>query len=238
VQINKRSETKIMARVGEVTTPAGMFVQIGQKEERRNKRFRRNIWAALIVLTILILEANFSGMALITPIADWLLWSMRLLGLIAGATLWRLIRHSPNFNESNRIAKFSLAVMLPLTGAFIFDGLTWRAAVWWEFGLSSAPLEMAVYPVARLDYGRRSARAALKIDPFRTGQNLAIPIPWEQYEELRSIDEPLCVQVRQHRSRSGAIEVRSDGSYTANEPHRVRAGLCSAVDEWAAKPSG
>jgi hypothetical protein len=232
VGTDSQPEGRFKASVGEEFVHPQM-VEIAKRRtkfsEAISTKHAMRIGLILAFIAVIASESAFSTMELITPIDQRVLWGMRLLGLLAGIAVWWLIRSSPSFDETSRLGTFSLALMVPLFGLGLFDALTWRAAVWWEFGLSSAPLETTVYPISGLDSGRRSARTSIEIDPFGTGQELHIPIPKAQFHELRYLEGPLCVLVRQHRSESGAIEVLTDGRHTLAPPTRVSAGHCDEM---------
>jgi hypothetical protein len=118
---------------------------------------------------------------------------------------------------------------------FLFDGLAWRMADWWEFGMSRAAFAPATYPIQSLHHGRKGSRDTIEIDPFDTGEATHIPLPPEQYRILYGQVNAYCVTVQQRRSASGAIEIRTDGEYTLMAPDPLQLAPCAtpANNPWS-----
>jgi hypothetical protein len=180
--------------------------------------------AALMPFALIAIEAAFAGTALITPVDQTLLTVMRGLGAVTGLLLGIAIVVTTG---GMGIFRGALTVLfLPLMIGYLFNGVGWRMADWWEFGLSARPFESARYPVLRADSGRKGARDTLEIDPFKTGEPTSIPIPGDQYEAVWSKASDYCITVQQRRSASGAIEIRTDGSFTLLTPPAAKLDRC------------
>jgi hypothetical protein len=174
---------------------------------------------------LLWLETLFAGTALITPINKTLLYIMCGVGFVAGLPLSIVV----GLSKKNDIGWFKRGLIIlagPFLIAFAFGGLAWRASDWWEFGLSSQPFAEAAYPVTHMSHGRKGRRSSFEIDPFKVG-GTEIPVPWAQYQDTWLHSTDYCITVLQRRSASGAIEIKTNGEYTWNEPEPVKLSVCS-----------
>lgn len=179
--------------------------------------------SGLIVLAWL--EASFSGTALITPLGESLLWTMRGLGAVLGLGI--ALSLFAKIARDNSIPKALLAVLVsPLMFGVLFNVIAWRAADWAAFGFSQQAFEEARYPIESISPGRKGRRDVIEIDPFNTGEDASIPVSDAQYRELVSTPASYCVTVMQRRSPTGAIEILTDGQYTLKEPAPVEVGPC------------
>lgn len=173
------------------------------------------------------LEAALAGTALITPIDPTLVWIMRALGAGAGLIAGLAV----TFTGGRRPECWQTALILlfaPVMGSFLFEAAAWRAMDWSEFGFSSQPFAGTEYPITGLSHGRKRRRDAVEIDPYHTG-SIEIPIPSDQYRSLfnnRDRDE-LCILVPARQNAGGAVQIRTDGDYTWNEPPPAQIGPCS-----------
>lgn len=175
----------------------------------------------------LLIDIALSGTALITPINHSWLSGMRLAGVAigAGGALW--LNYHAFYTMVWRF-KFAMVLLMVAFGFLAFNAVAYRLVEMREFGFSSAPFEQAIYPIKMVSHGRKGARDTLEIDPFNIKDATNIPIPAEQYDELDIDGDGRCVVVEQRRSASGAIEVRTDGSYTLSPPKPVVITDCPA----------
>lgn len=195
-----------------------------QDAEAKVPAWRAMLLVVLVVFGLFWLEALFAGTSLITPIDRTFLLSMRGLGALVGLSLGVVIFITDA--TMNAFRKVLVALSLPFFIGFVFDGIAWRLADWWEFGLSTASFEPARYPVLRSHHGRKGAQDTLEIDPFHTGEAADIPIPAAQYDALGAIASDYCVTVLQRKSASGAIEIRTDGQYKFMPPEPAALATC------------
>jgi hypothetical protein len=176
-------------------------------------------------MLILLAESLFSGTELITPLSRPFLWWMRGLGLVDGIVLSVFLAKSPTYRSGSFRGLIGLLAM-PIFMAAAFDALAWRAADWIAFGASTAPYEHVQYPIKDVSAGRKGRRSTIGIDPFGTGERSHIPIPREQYYELRDSDAGQCVTVEQRTAPNGAVEIRTNGSYTLDSPEPAVVSSC------------
>ncbi|MCJ2186807.1 hypothetical protein [Novosphingobium beihaiensis] len=188
--------------------------------------------AILLVFGVILLEAAFAETSLITPINPLFLWTMRGIGALVGLALGIFTLKTSNSHIFKRVVS---VLFLPFMVAFLFDGIAWRMADWWEFPSSAALWEPMSYPVLRAHQGRKAARNTLEIDPFGVGETTDIPVPRDQFRQVYSGSGNWCVTVLQRRSPRGAIEIRTDGRYTLKPPEPVDLHRCSV---WGASPGG
>lgn len=193
-------------------------------DEAKMPAWRAVLLVVIVVFGLFWLEALFANTSLITPIDRTFLLSMRGLGALVGLALGVLIFITDA--TMNAIRKVLVALSLPFFIGFAFDGIAWRIADWWEFGLSTASFEPAQYPVLRSHHGRKGAQDTLEIDPFHTGEAADIPIPAAQYDALRASASDYCVTVLQRKSASGSIEIRTDGAFTFMPPEPAVLAAC------------
>jgi len=170
------------------------------------------------------LEALLSGTALITPISQTLLWSLRGIGLVVGLTVTVLTVLT--MTDVSLIRRGLTLLVCPLLIAFAFGEIAYRISDWAEFGFSSQQFEPAQYPIASISHGRRGARSTIEIDPFDTGDNTEIPVNYDQYRVLLKTSADSCVTVMQRKSASGAIEIQTNGRYMLNTPEEVTVVRC------------
>jgi hypothetical protein len=175
---------------------------------------------------LIIVEALFSGTALITPITQTLvygLWAAGLLvGLAASVCIVRL--DSKTFGSYHKMIMIIYAL-----GVFwaCSDGFAWRITDRLAFGFfHQAPFTSAIYPVTDSNKPWKGARANVEINPFGLRLGVPIPIPQSQYKEIQADYAGLCVKVLQRRSAMGAIHIRTNGRYTAFEPKPVELSVC------------
>lgn len=179
--------------------------------------------ALFAVLGLFSLEALFSSTSLITPISETFLWSMRGIGLFTGLGVGIV---SMMISDISWWRKILTVLVTPLLFAFAFDGIGWRMADWAAFGFSRQAFTPAAYPIEGIHRGRKGRSSAIEIDPFKTGENAAIPIPYEQYQALSADSDGLCVVVLQRRSAIGAVEIKTDGEIVLGRPAPVEVGPC------------
>lgn len=194
--------------------------------ERRSGRSGL-VLASAAVAALFLLEAALSSTALITPINQGFLYAMRGLGAMAGLACGVIV--ALRDSKIGWFRKIVTVLFLPLMIGFLFDGLAWRMADWWEFGLSSAPFGPAIYAIKSVDHGRKGSRDSIEIDPFATGETTHIPVPPEQYRALFGQASDYCVIVQQRKSASGAIEIRTDGEFTLQRPAPIEMKPCAAM---------
>ncbi|MBV1690849.1 hypothetical protein KRR38_25010 [Novosphingobium sp. G106] len=187
---------------------------------------------AMAIAALFTLEAALSSTALITPINRFFLDAMRGLGALVGLACGIIVAVSDR--EIGKFRKIVTVLFLPFMIGFLFDGLAWRMADWWEFGLSSAPFSPASYRIKSVDHGRKGSRDSIEIDPYATGEATHIPVPPEQYRALFGQASDYCVTVQQRTSASGAIEIRTDGEFTLQRPAPIALERCAApaVNPW------
>lgn len=189
------------------------------------------------VAALFMLEAALSSTALITPINPFFLNAMRGLGALVGLACGIVVA----FRDSDlgKFRKIVTVLFLPFMIGFLFDGLAWRMADWWEFGLSPARFSPASYRIKSVDHGRKGSRDSIEIDPYATGEATHIPVPPEQYRALFGQASDYCVIVQQRKSASGAIEIRTDGEFTLQRPAPIELERCAApaVNPWRLEAS-
>ena len=95
-----------------------------------------------------------------------------------------------------------------------------------QFGFSSQQFEAAQYPIEPIRWGRKGARDSIRIDPFKTGDNTDIPVNSGQYHVLRKSSSDSCVTVMQRKSKSGAIEIATNGRYMWSTPEALTVARC------------
>jgi len=189
----------------------------------------RRRWIIAILaspLLILLVDSMFAGTELISPLGTAYLWWMRSLGLADGIALMWFLRTSPGFQARSGPRKFLVILFGPLFMVAAFDSLAWRTADWIAFGVSKAPYEQVQYPIKQLNMGRKGRRATIAIDPLGAGEDAHIPIPRDQYRSLILADGDQCVTVEQRRAANGAVEIRTNGSVTLNEPDYAAVTSC------------
>ena len=185
-------------------------------------------WLGFVLLSpmlILLVDGLFSGTELITPLNRSFLWWMRGLGVVDGIVLAVWLAKSPTYQTGSVRGILGLLAM-PIFMAATFDALSWRAADWIAFGASTAPYETAQYPIKSVSHGRKGRRSTIGIDPFETGEDSHIPIPWEQYRMLAGTEGSQCVTVLQRRAPNGAVEILTNGSLTLNNPDPAPVSSC------------
>lgn len=217
---------KYHAAVGESFVHAKLTEMAIAREQVENRAAKRTflIWAAPMVL--LLLSMVMSGSALITPLPTGLLWSVRIVGAFgAGLLVWQS-RKRLGQDILQSWKRFLVGPAFMVFVAIFLEIVTWHVANLWEFAISSAPVESATYPIVAADYGRRMSSATISIDPFDVGFPLKIPIPDEQFLALQKRQGPLCARVEQRRSKSGAIQVFSNGRFLLFSPTPVQIGAC------------
>lgn len=170
------------------------------------------------------LEALLAGTALITPISQTLLWSMRSFGLVVGLVVTVLTVLT--MTDASLLRRGLTVLVCPLLIAFAFGEIAYRITDWTEFGFSSQQFESAQYPIESISSGRKGARNTIRIDPFDTGDSTNIPVTKEQYHELREASANSCVTVMQRKSASGAIEIVTNGRFMLNTPEPVPVSIC------------
>jgi hypothetical protein len=183
------------------------------------------IWLLVSPLLIVLAEGMAAGTELITPLSRPFLWWMRGLGVIDGIVLAYFLAKSPTY-QSRSVRGLLGLVAIPIFAAATFDALAWRAADWIAFGVSDAPYEHVQYPIKDISPGRKGRRATIGIDPFGTGENSHIPIPREQYQELLYASGDRCITVEQRRAANGAVEIRTNGSFTLGSPEPANVSSC------------
>lgn len=187
-----------------------------------------------IVLALLMLDTMLASTELITPINGTLLYVMRaiggVLGLAAGIALYSKIQER---DGSFRAVAAVLAA--PLFGLVAFDALAWRMADWASFGFSSQAFEPAKYPIESISRGRKGREDTIQIDPFNTGESAEIPITRQQYQALSGTSANQCVTVMQRKAPNGAIEIKTNGSYTMTTPVTVEVTPCIIDADGTAK---
>ncbi len=177
----------------------------------------------LAICALGVLEAMLSNTALITPISNSFLWTMRLIGVAVGLVAGVVVASTSDFAIWRKLA---LILFSPLLVGFLFDGIGWRMADWRAFGFSSQPFAPASYPIENVSRGRKGRTSTVSIDPFATGESTRIPISREQYSGLRADIDGLCVTVQQRRSPAGEIEILTDGQFTLSTPDPVEITPC------------
>ena len=180
------------------------------------------------------LEALLSGTSLITPISQTLLWSLRGIGLVVGIGAAVVVVFG--VGDGSLMRRGATLLFLPLMFAFGFGEIAYRISDWTEFGFSSQPFESAQYPIASVNHGRRGARSTIQIDPFNTGDNTDIPVSYDQYHQLLTAYSGRCVTVMQRKSKSGAIEIQTNGRYMLSTPPEVPVARCG-FDGKVAEPA-
>ena len=193
-------------------------------DEERTPPVRVFVLLFIALVSLFWLEALVSGTSLITPINQTLLWGMRGAGLIIGfvvslvavlimtdAALWR---------------RGLTLLFCPFLIAFGFGEMAYRIADWAAFGFSNQQFESAQYPIKSISHGRKGARSTIQIDPFDTGDTTNIPVTADQYHVLVKSSADSCVTVMQRKSKSGAIEIATNGRYMWSTPEQVPVARC------------
>ena len=180
------------------------------------------------------LEALLSGTSLITPISQTLLWSLRGIGLAVGIAAAVVVVFG--VGDGSLLRRGATLLFLPLMFAFGFGEIAYRISDWTEFGFSSQPFESAQYPIESIRWGRKGARDSIQIDPFDTGDNTDIPVTSDQYHALVKSSADSCVTVMQRKSKSGAIEIQTNGRYMLSTPAEVPVAHCG-FDGKVAEPT-
>ena len=169
-------------------------------------------------------EALLSGTSLITPISQTLLWTMRGIGLVVGLVVTVVVVFG--VADGSLLRRGATLLILPILFAFGIGELAYRISDWTEFGFSSQAFEQAQYPIESIDWGRKGARDTIRIDPFKTGDNTEIPINSQQYHALRDSGDYGCVTVMQRKSKSGAVEIATNGRFMWSKPEQVAVARC------------
>ena len=236
--VDESRKLKLTEVLGEQFFPAQYVQQIHAATAARAKsRTHRSLLILALLLALLALVLLFpwlegiaTGAALISPLSAPLLWTTRFLGSIGAIVLFLLLSVSPKRDSSFRFKRVIAVGLVVLFGAIWADTFTWHAAHFYEFAASNANFEQVVYPVSDLRSHRSKSGLSsghdVVVDPFHTGESLNIPIPSEQYQDLMALGSPLCIEVRQRRSRSGAIEVYTYTKYTWRQPMRLKIKRC------------
>lgn len=170
------------------------------------------------------LEALLSGTALITPINQTLLWSMRGAGLAIGFAVTLLAVLA--MDDTALWHRGLTLLVCPFLIAFGSGAMAYRIADWTEFGFSNQQFEQAQYPIAAMHWGRKGARNSIEIDPFKTGDTTYIPVAADQYHALRGASSDHCVTVMQRKSKSDAIEIATNGQFMWSTPAHVPVARC------------
>lgn len=209
----EESTPGVRAIVGEAFVPAQVLNRVLAAERRRQRLINMLFLFAVALGVALWLEPYVTGAELVTPLSPWLLWPIRMLGLVLGLAVMFWLDPPGNARWPERIRRVVLFLLIPALGGLAMNSLTWRAARWLEFGLSDQPYGEATYALSgRFDVvgGQRTWKRGVRIDPFGTGEPLYIRIPPQQSHVVSLSRERLCITVRQRRSSSGAIEVKTD----------------------------
>ncbi len=221
--------------VGEEFFPSAVVERMKTEWTAKDRsRTRKTLWIIGILLSFPFMawiEGLATGAALITPMDHWLLWLARGIGFFGSAGALYLILVRSRRERVNPLKRALVILLLAVFGALSADFFIWHAVHFYEFARSTAKVEQVVYPLT--DLSRHRSRRGLfisydaEIDPFDTGEALALPIPEEQYFELREIGAPLCITVGQRRSESGAIEVETNSKFSWNRPARLKIERCA-----------
>lgn len=198
----------------------------------------REAWRTRATIVILIavalasLDWAFAGTCLITPVSPVYLWAMRLTGALAGLYLaWQLTR-SERKRMAEKLAVAAACLVLPFLAGALFNGIAWNMADRWYFGLSSAPLATARYPIQALwirsQKAGRNGYFALQIDPYATGEPASIPIGRRQFDAIEHSYRGLCVKVAVRQASDGAVQVRSPSVFFAGDPDPLEIAPCAA----------
>ena len=169
-------------------------------------------------------EALVSGTSLITPINQTLLWGMRGAGLVIGF-LVSLVAVLTMYETALWHRGLTLLVC-PFLIAFGFGEMAYRISDWAAFGFSNQQFESAQYPIVSISHGRKGARSTIQIDPFDTGDTTNIPVTTDQYHALVKSSADSCVTVMQRKSKSGAIEIVTNGRYMWSTPEQAPVACC------------
>jgi hypothetical protein len=184
---------------------------------------------AAVLFCVLLIDSALSDTVLISPINTTWLNTMRVVGLVVGGGIAWFLNATPFYGMGRRF-KMGIWLIFVAGGWLAFNSVAFRIVELEEFGLSSAPFEQASYPITDVTRGRKGARDTLRIDPFHVKDAAHIPIPPEQYAQLRIGGfTGLCVQVQQRRSTSGAVEVRTDGTYNLAAPQPAVIAACGGA---------
>jgi hypothetical protein len=175
-----------------------------------------------------IAEALLSTTSLITPINAQLSYTLRGVGFVTGLIVGLSFALT---EKAAALKKVFIVVFTPFLAATGFEGLAWRMANMWEFGLSSSPFEQTAYPVKRADPNTSPTKSfykkdTLEIDPFETGVATDIPVPSDQFRQIWLTADEYCVVVRQRRAANGAIQIHTDGQIMFGTPAPVELVPC------------
>jgi hypothetical protein len=193
--------------------------------------FSPTIWASIITAAFFcfwIGESALSATSLITPINAGFSFATKTIGLVAGLIL------GISFARNDKAGMFKKALVVALAPFLVvmsFEGLAWRMANMWEFGLSTGAFQKATYPVKYANSKTRRRNSwysndTLEIDPFKTGVGTDIPVPSDQFKRIWQSADKYCVVVQQRRSANGAIQIRTDGKATLSSPAPVELTQC------------
>ena len=178
----------------------------------------------IAVMFLAWLEALVSGTSLITPINQTLLWGMRGAGLVIGFVVSLV---AVLIMTDTALWRRGLTLLFcPFLIAFGFGEMAYRISDWAEFGFSNQQFESAQYPIKSISDGRKGARDTIQIDPFDTGDTTNIPVMANQYHVLVKSSADSCVTVMQRQSKSGAIEIATNGKYMWSTPEQVPVARC------------
>lgn len=192
-------------------------------------------WASIIVgafFCFWIGESLLSDTSLITSISTELSYTFRGIGLTVGLIVGIAFAIGA---EDGLFKKMLIFLLAPLLVATVFEGLAWRMANMWEFGLSNAPFEWAEYPVKHVTPNTNPTKSwykkdSLEIDPFDTGIGTDIPVPSDQFEEIWLQADEFCVVVEQRRAPNGAIQIRTKGQVMLGTPVPIELTRCSSAE--------
>lgn len=180
------------------------------KERQKGLRGSAILCLCLVVLGTVLIEPLVVRSELITPLSGYVLWPMRLFGLLTGLSIALASFEATQVDWKGWLNRAVLLVCSCGLGMAAFDALTWRAARWYEFGLSNQPFVAKTYVLSLNSYGRYVHKARVRLDPFETGQPLVIHVPPHQLGAWEWSGKPLCITVMQRQSRTGAVEVKTE----------------------------
>ena len=193
-------------------------------DEERAPPVRVIVLLFIAVMFLAWLEALISGTSLITPINPTLLWGMRGAGLAIGFVVSLV---AVLIMTDTALWRRGLTLLFcPFLIAFGFGEMAYRISDWAEFSFSNQQFESAQYPIKSISDGRKGARDTIQIDPFDTGDTTNIPVTADQYHVLVKSSADSCVTVMQRKSKSGAIEIATNGKYMWSTPEQVPVARC------------
>ena len=219
-------QRELVAALGEPVMYEHFRAVALEREKVRARTFGRRLLVWGVPITLVLSVWGLAGSALITPLPSAVVWGAKFAGAVAGIVLVLVLHNNGAFRDQSLPRRWVAAIFAPLLFAALFDSLVWEAANLWQFGFSTAEYERAAYPILHLDRGRRSFNDTAEIDPFHTGEPAAIPIPHHQYIEYAYVSGRFCITVTQRKSRSGAIQVLTDGAYTWAYPRDAQIVPC------------